>query len=70
MEYWEGVVAPRGTPPERIDRLAVAIERAANHPEFQEHMRDRRLQSMYRGPDGFRQFLDEQGILYSEYGEL
>jgi halocyanin-like protein len=70
MEFWEGVIAPRGTPPEQIDRLAVAIERAANHPEFQEHMRDRRLQSMYRGPDGFRQFLDEQGILYSEYGEL
>jgi halocyanin-like protein len=70
MEFWEGVIAPRETPSGRIDRLAVAIERAANHPEFQQHMRDRRLQPMYRGPDDFRQFLDEQGILYNEYGNL
>jgi tripartite-type tricarboxylate transporter receptor subunit TctC len=70
MEFWEGVIAPRETPSGRIDRLAVAIERAANHPEFQQHMRDRRLQPMYRGPDDFRQFLDGQGILYNEYGNL
>ncbi len=50
MFSWDGMFAPKGTPPERLDRLHEAMQSVLKNPEFNQRMTERGvvLQSMSR----------------------
>jgi tripartite-type tricarboxylate transporter receptor subunit TctC len=50
---WFGLFAPAGTPREIIDRIAAAVGRAANDPEFKEKLRVQGDEIRVEGPDSF-----------------
>ena len=41
MFSWDGMFAPKGTPPDRLDRLHAAVQTVLKNPEFQKRMADR-----------------------------
>lgn len=51
---WRGVMARAGTPKAVVDRLATAMQRAQQKPEWKEHLRNISLLEGYLGPEEFR----------------
>ncbi len=57
ITVWYGVTAPRGTPPEIIERLSKAFAAASNTPEIRERMTGLGMEVSVLGPAEFGQFL-------------
>ncbi len=55
-----GFVAPAGLPPEVLDRLAGALERAIGSPEHAERMRQLNIPITFQGPAGFASYWEEE----------
>lgn len=51
---WRGVMARAGTPKAVVDRVATAMHRAQQKPEWKEHLRHISLLEGYLGPEEFR----------------
>lgn len=53
---WDALFAPRGTPPEVIQKMSEHVRRALQQPETQRKMRDSGVEPLFMGPaqlDGF-----------------
>ena len=50
---WVGLFAPAGTPPEVVDRLAAAVDRAIQTPAFADRVRALGLNPVFSGPQPF-----------------
>jgi tripartite-type tricarboxylate transporter receptor subunit TctC len=50
MGMWRGLVAPKGTPPERVKVLHDAFKQAMDDPEFQSKAKDMSIKLLYLGP--------------------
>lgn len=61
-----GIAAPAGTPEEVIDELATAFEATAKTDEFQRTMLSAGAEPVYRGPEEFTEYIQEQDELLSE----
>jgi putative tricarboxylic transport membrane protein len=59
ISSWNGVFAPRGTPPAVVAKVSSALGRVANNPEFQERMRNLLLGVRYLDTAQFRAFFAE-----------
>ena len=57
MVQWRSVLAPKGTPPERIALLAQAFQKAMAQESWKTFNRNTKAVDLYLGPADFRKFL-------------
>ncbi|NYT36839.1 tripartite tricarboxylate transporter substrate binding protein [Allopusillimonas soli] len=57
---WFGFNAPAGTPPERIKKLANAMQRALAKPEVQKQLKSADTRIAFMGPDDFGTYLKDE----------
>ncbi len=63
---WQGVVVPKGTPKEIIERLNVELVKALNNPEVVERFKSMGLEITPSTPEEMDQYADAQRKLWSE----
>lgn len=63
---WFGAFAPKGTPPEVIEKLAAAFEQALKNPEVAAKMRPLTINPAFLGPKGFKKVWDDDFTLYGK----
>lgn len=54
---FRGVVAPPGTPPEMVEKLAEIFKKINEHPEFVKKMEDMGFDLLWRGPEEYDKFI-------------
>ncbi|MFZ4540038.1 Bug family tripartite tricarboxylate transporter substrate binding protein [Propionivibrio sp.] len=64
---WFGAFAPKGTPPEIVDKLATEFEKALKHPDVATRMRPFAISAAFLGPKDFRKVWEND---YSVYGKV
>ncbi|MCJ0762271.1 Bug family tripartite tricarboxylate transporter substrate binding protein [Variovorax terrae] len=64
---WFGAFAPKGTPPEVVDKLASEFEKALKSPEVIDRMRPITISPAFLGPKEFKKVWDED---YTSYGSI
>ncbi|HET7199924.1 MAG TPA: tripartite tricarboxylate transporter substrate-binding protein, partial [Burkholderiales bacterium] len=64
---WRGVLAPKGTPPERVKQLQQAFDKAANSPEARKFLEDAGEQVAIRTGSELRTAIDNE---YAAMGKL
>ncbi|MBV9835984.1 MAG: tripartite tricarboxylate transporter substrate binding protein [Alphaproteobacteria bacterium] len=57
LASWYGAWAPKGTPQAVVDRLAKALEQAANDLEFKARLEQLGLEPVFDGPAAFRKYI-------------
>ena len=60
MGAWRGLTVPTGTPEDRIETLHEAYRSVYESEEFQTFMEDNGFGMVYRGPEEYGQFMDEE----------
>jgi tripartite-type tricarboxylate transporter receptor subunit TctC len=63
---WGGFGAPQGTPQPVVDKLAAAFKTAISSPAFKQAMESQGVQALYRDPEAFTTFADEQSQQFSQ----
>ncbi|MCB9945795.1 MAG: tripartite tricarboxylate transporter substrate binding protein [Geminicoccaceae bacterium] len=54
---WRGVAGPKGLPQEVVDKLVPLLEKIHGSDQFREFMNGRGFGMVFKGPDGFREFM-------------
>lgn len=67
VEIWAGLFAPRGTPPEIVNRLNAAMNNALRDPQVREIFRKGAQDSRAMTPAEFGRYVDEQ---YAHWGRM
>lgn len=57
---WMGLVAPKETPPEIIDRIAELTQQALSVPEVSEFMQSNMVQPIGKGPAAFKDLIERE----------
>jgi tripartite-type tricarboxylate transporter receptor subunit TctC len=57
---WRALLAPKGTPPERVARLEAAFEKAANSPAARKFLEDAGEQTQIRKGAALRRYIDAE----------
>jgi tripartite-type tricarboxylate transporter receptor subunit TctC len=65
-DTFHGALAPAGTPPEIVQRLAAAMLDSMKEPAFHEKLRTLGFEVIGNGPDGMRRRIDEEVPRYRE----
>lgn len=60
VTMWNGLVAPGGTPPEIVNRLAAAVQKVTSDPSFQTKMAEIGSVSMVDTPEHFRSYIGDE----------
>ena len=60
VEKLRGVVAPKGTPDEVIDKLVVFLQKSLDDPAFKKYYESNNLIVNFQAKDDFRKIMDEQ----------
>jgi tripartite-type tricarboxylate transporter receptor subunit TctC len=60
VTMWNGLVAPGGTPPEVVNRIAAAVQKVTSDPSFQSKMAEIGSVSMVDTPEHFRSYVNEE----------
>jgi tripartite-type tricarboxylate transporter receptor subunit TctC len=60
VTMWNGLVAPGGTPPEVVNRIAAAVQKVTSDPSFQSKMAEIGSVSMIDTPEHFRLYVNEE----------
>ncbi|SFC72501.1 Tripartite-type tricarboxylate transporter, receptor component TctC [Polaromonas sp. OV174] len=63
---WFGAFAPKGTPPEVIEKIASEFEKALKNPEIAAKMRQSNINPAFLGPKGLKKVWDEDFSLYGK----
>ena len=66
MISWQGLFAPKGTPPEVIARLARLTQEAVNSEDFKAKLREQGVVSVGSNPDDFRRFMVEDAKVWEK----
>ena len=70
LRIWNGLVAPRGTPREAVDRIAAAVSQVMDSPEYVERVEKQFASEIPsiadRGPDGFRRLMERDSVRIAE----
>jgi tripartite-type tricarboxylate transporter receptor subunit TctC len=64
---WRGIVAPLGTPRDRIQLLNQAFKKALESEFIEAFCRKTGMTSDYLGPEDFRRFMEEEDERYREF---
>jgi tripartite-type tricarboxylate transporter receptor subunit TctC len=65
-DTFHGILAPAGTPPEIVERLAAASLQALRQPAFHEHLRSLGFEVIGNGPDGLRRRIEQEVPRYRD----
>ena len=60
LEFWAGVLAPAGTPPEIVGKLNAAINDSLRSPEMKASMAKLGLDAKIGSPQDFARFIAEE----------
>jgi len=60
LEFWAGVLAPAGTPPEIVGRLNTAINETLQSPEMKSSMGKLGMDAKIGSPQDFAKFITEE----------
>jgi tripartite-type tricarboxylate transporter receptor subunit TctC len=63
---WRGIVAPQGTPADRIELLSKAFQKAIESDFIKSFSKESGMISDYLGPEDFRVFMEEEEEKYRE----
>jgi tripartite-type tricarboxylate transporter receptor subunit TctC len=66
VDTFHGMLAPAGTPPEIVNRLAALSQSALKEPEFHDKLRKLGFEVIGNGPDGMRRRIAEEVPRYRE----
>jgi tripartite-type tricarboxylate transporter receptor subunit TctC len=65
-ETWFGLLAPAGTPPEAVAKLAAVVERVVRAPDFEAQMLPLALYPLYMDPRSFAERIPRDIALYRD----
>ena len=65
-ESWYGMLAPAGTPPEVVDRLAKAIDAAIKSPDVLDKLDKAGAKPTYLGPAEMRATVDKESAMFAD----
>jgi tripartite-type tricarboxylate transporter receptor subunit TctC len=65
-ELWRGLIAPKGTPPERIKILADAFRKASEHAKFQDYLKKSGERAVFGTPDQFRALVTAESEAFAK----
>jgi tripartite-type tricarboxylate transporter receptor subunit TctC len=60
VDSWNGLLAPAGTPPEAVNRMAVAVQQALKDPPTRKRMEEMGTEAVGDTPGEFRTFLQAE----------
>jgi tripartite-type tricarboxylate transporter receptor subunit TctC len=60
LEFWAGILAPAGTPPEIVGKLNAAINEALRSPEMKDSMGKLGFEAKLGSPRDFAKFIAEE----------
>ena len=60
LEFWAGMMAPAGTPPEIVGKLNAAINETLRSPEMKEAMAKLGFEAKLGSPQDFANFMAEE----------
>ena len=60
LEFWAGVMAPAGTPPEIVGKINAAINETLRSPEMKESMAKLGMDAKIGSPQDFAKFIKEE----------
>jgi tripartite-type tricarboxylate transporter receptor subunit TctC len=63
---WRGIMLPRGTPPQIVERISEALAAIAASEEFRQFMRKNGFAIEVRGPEAFAEFLQKEELKWRE----
>jgi tripartite-type tricarboxylate transporter receptor subunit TctC len=63
--FWNGVLAPAGTPRPVIERLAAEFKKAMEHPEIVDILNRQGAETMVRPPEAFAAFMQSESAKWS-----
>ncbi len=64
-ELWRGLIAPKGTPPERLKVLAEAFRKAGAQPKFQDYLKKSGERAVFGTPDEFRALMNSESAAFA-----
>jgi len=65
-ELWRGLIAPHGTPPDRLAKLANAFQQAAEMPKFQEYLEKSGEHAVFNTPDEFSALVTAESAAFAD----
>ena len=65
-EQWYGVVAPTGTPPAIVNKLAAEIKVIVANPEVRERFYSQGIEPVYAGPEEFTGYIKSSVAKYAK----
>jgi tripartite-type tricarboxylate transporter receptor subunit TctC len=65
-ELWRGLIAPKGTPPERLKVLADAFRKAGEHQKFQSYLQKSGEKAVFGSPDQFRSLIVAESAAFAK----
>lgn len=68
-DFWNGFLAPAGTPKPIVDKLSGSFMRALNNPAIREKLAKIGLNASYQGPEEFREYLQKEYEMYMSFGK-
>jgi tripartite-type tricarboxylate transporter receptor subunit TctC len=63
---WAGLVVPKGTPGEIVDKIGTDVRRVLNDPAMRERILDRGMVADARGPKEWTEFVNAEGVKWAE----
>jgi tripartite-type tricarboxylate transporter receptor subunit TctC len=66
MGMWRGLVAPKGTPPDAIQKLHDAFKKGMDDPVFKKNAKDMSVNLEYLGPKEFGKLMAEDHVFYGK----
>lgn len=61
---WWGLLAPAGTPPAVVDKLAIAVKNATSDPAIREKFKSMGVEASYNMPGEFAKFIESEVATY------
>jgi tripartite-type tricarboxylate transporter receptor subunit TctC len=65
-ELWRGLIAPKGTPPERLKVLADAFRKAGEQPKFQAYLQKSGEKAVFGSPEQFRALIVAESAAFAK----
>jgi tripartite-type tricarboxylate transporter receptor subunit TctC len=65
-ELWRGLIAPKGTPPERLKILADAFRKAGEHEKFKAYLARSGERAVFGTPDQFRALMTSESSAFAK----
>lgn len=66
VDSWSALMAPKGTPPEIVNRLATEVDKILASPATQKLFADRGYVAMGGGPEAYKKYMDDEIAMWAK----